>query len=74
VPESLMIETPETEPPEMLDRFADALIQIAREARDTPDMVSSAPHTTVIGRLDEARAVRQPDLCWKPRPQQNPED
>jgi len=67
VPEALMIETPETEPLEVLDAFAEALKSIAREAREDPEKVSGAPHTTRLRRLDEARAVRQPDLGWRPR-------
>jgi len=67
VPEALMIETPETEPVEVLDAFAEALKKIAREAREEPEKVAHAPHTTRLRRLDEARAVRQPDLGWRPR-------
>jgi glycine dehydrogenase subunit 2 len=67
VPEALMIETPETEPVDVLDAFAEALKSIAREAREDPEKVSGAPHTTRLRRLDEARAVRQPDLGWRPR-------
>jgi ribonuclease HI len=66
VPEALMIETPESEPVEVLDHFAEALHTIAREARKTPERVATAPHTTRLKRLDEARAVRQPDLGWRP--------
>jgi len=67
VPEALMIETPETEAREVLDHFADALRTIAREVERDPATVRTAPHTTRLGRLDEARAVRQPDLGWRPR-------
>ncbi|MFQ5509107.1 MAG: aminomethyl-transferring glycine dehydrogenase subunit GcvPB [Leptospirillia bacterium] len=66
VPEALMIETPETEPKEEIDRFADALIQVARECGETPELVASAPHGTPLRRLDEARAVRRPDLGRQP--------
>lgn len=68
VEEALMIEPTETESVETLDRFADAMLAIAREAEENPELVKSAPHTTAIGRLDEVKAVRQPDLRWKPRP------
>jgi glycine dehydrogenase subunit 2 len=30
-------------------------------------MVLNAPHTTRIGRLDEAAAARRPVLRWKPQ-------
>ena len=64
VPEALMIEPTETESKESLDRFAEALIQIAEEAKTDPDLVNTAPHNTPIGRLDEARAAKDLDLCW----------
>ncbi|MFQ5682332.1 MAG: aminomethyl-transferring glycine dehydrogenase subunit GcvPB [Candidatus Binatia bacterium] len=63
---ALMIEPTETESKETLDRFAEAMISIAREARENPSLLTSAPHTTPVGRLDEARAARRPVLRWKP--------
>jgi glycine dehydrogenase subunit 2 len=54
-----MLEPTETEAKETLDAFADAMIEIAREAADDPEVVKSAPHVTSVGRLDEARAVKQ---------------
>ncbi len=66
VDEALMIEPTETESRETLDRFADAMLAIAREAEENPELVKSAPHTTEIGRLDEVAAVRRPNLRWKP--------
>ena len=59
VPEALMIEPTETEAKETLDAFADAMLEIAREAADDPEMLKSAPHGRPVGRLDEARAVKQ---------------
>jgi glycine dehydrogenase subunit 2 len=59
VPEALMIEPTETEPKERLDAFADAMLEIAREAASEPELVRSAPHGRPVGRLDEARAVKQ---------------
>jgi glycine dehydrogenase subunit 2 len=64
VPEALMIEPTETESKESLDQFADALLQIAREVREEPEMVTSAPHTTEYKRLDEAGANRKLNLNW----------
>jgi glycine dehydrogenase subunit 2 len=67
VPEALMIEPTETESKETLDAFADALIQIAEEARTNPDLLKSAPHNTPFGRLDEVKAARELVLCcWFP--------
>jgi glycine dehydrogenase subunit 2 len=60
VPEALMIEPTETEPKERLDAFVDAMLAIAQEATDDPDMIRSAPHGRVVGRLDEVRAAKQP--------------
>jgi glycine dehydrogenase subunit 2 len=66
VEEALMIEPTETENKDTLDAFVEAMRAIAREAEETPEVVTSAPHTTVVGRLDEARAARSPDLRWRP--------
>jgi glycine cleavage system P protein (glycine dehydrogenase) subunit 2 len=60
VPEALMIEPTETEAKETLDAFAEAMLTIAREARDDPEAIRSAPHGRPVGRLDEVRAAKQP--------------
>lgn len=67
VPEAIMIEPTETESKETLDAFCDAMIAIAREAREDPGQVKSAPHGTPVKRLDEVRAARQPDVSWTGR-------
>lgn len=59
-----MIEPTETESKETLDSFIEAMIQIAKEAEETPEIVQEAPHTTVIGRLDETLAARKPILRY----------
>ena len=41
------------------------MIQIAKEAEENPEIVQEAPHTTVIGRLDEALAARKPILRYQ---------
>lgn len=64
VEEAIMIEPTESENIETLDRFADAMLEIAREARENPQIVKTAPHTTPVGRVDEAGAARNPNLCW----------
>ena len=66
VPEALMIEPTESEPPEELDRFCDAMLHIAQESRDAPETVHAAPHQTGPRRLDETRAARKPKLRWTP--------
>jgi len=63
---AIMIEPTESESLEGLDRFAEAMLAIASEAREDPDLVRSAPHHTRLARLDETRAARQPVLRWQP--------
>jgi glycine dehydrogenase subunit 2 len=64
---ALMIEPTESEPKEELDAFCDAMLAIAQEAAERPELVRSAPHTTPVRRLDEARAARNPVLRWQKR-------
>jgi glycine dehydrogenase subunit 2 len=66
VDEAIMIEPTETESLADLDRFADAMMAIAAEAESDPELLHGAPYTTPVRRLDEARAVKQPDLRWRP--------
>jgi glycine dehydrogenase subunit 2 len=65
VPECLMIEPTETESKETLDDFAAALHGIVERAKTNPQELFDAPTTTVVGRVDETRAARQPDLRWR---------
>ncbi|KXB45350.1 hypothetical protein HMPREF3188_00962, partial [Tissierellia bacterium KA00581] len=58
VNESMMIEPTETESKDTLDGFADALIEIAKEARENPQIVHDAPHNTEIKRPDETLAAK----------------
>ena len=55
----------ETESLETLDTFIEAMRSIAREVEEEPHLLADAPHGTPVGRLDEARAARQPDLRWR---------
>jgi glycine dehydrogenase subunit 2 len=64
---ALMIEPTETVPKDELDAFADALLEIAREAKEDPDLVKGAPYSTPVRRCDEARAARFPVLRWNPQ-------
>jgi len=68
VDEAMMIEPTETESMETLDQFAEALIQIAEEARSETDLVKNAPHTTEMSRFDEVSAARKPNLRWRKQP------
>lgn len=65
VPEALMIEPTEVESKETLDEFIGVLRQIANEAIENPEIVKTAPHTTIVSRLDEALAARKPVLRYK---------
>ncbi len=62
---ALMIEPTETETPETLDSFVEAMLSIAQEAKENPELVKSAPHSTPVRRLDEARAARKPVVRWE---------
>lgn len=62
VPEALMIEPTETEDKTALDNFIAAMIQIHREASDSPEVLLTAPHHTPVTRVDEAKAARTPKL------------
>jgi len=62
---ALMIEPTETESKQELDLLIDALVSIAREAEENPQLVLSAPHGTRTGRVDEVTAARKPVLCWR---------
>lgn len=64
VKEAIMVEPTETESRETLDRFSEALNSIANEAKENREVVQSAPHTTPVRRLEEARAARELNLCF----------
>ncbi len=63
---AMMIEPTETESIETLDGFIEAMRSIAEEARTSPHLIKEAPHNTIVGRVDEARAVKRPCLRWRP--------
>ena len=73
-----MIEPTETETKETLDAFADAMLAIAREAVERPEVLKEAPHHRPVRRLDEVNAARRaivkygfeehPDLAAEPAP------
>jgi glycine dehydrogenase subunit 2 len=62
---AMLIEPTESVGRQDLDSFIDAMKSVAKEALDNPQLVIDAPHTTRIGRLDEAAAARKPVLRWK---------
>ena len=63
---AMLIEPTESVGRQDLDAFIEAMKDIAVEAQENPDIFPGAPHTTRIGRLDEASAARKPVLRWKP--------
>jgi glycine dehydrogenase subunit 2 len=66
VDEALLVEPTETETKQTLDRFADAIATILREAAEDPAIAQSAPYTTPVRRLDEAGAARYPVIRQPP--------
>jgi glycine dehydrogenase subunit 2 len=76
VPEALMVEPTETEPRETLDAFCDAVLEIARDAAERPEVLKEAPHHRPVRRLDEVKAAKRaivryrfddhPDLSGEP--------
>lgn len=64
VHEALMVEPTETESKENLDELIRAFREIHETAKKNPEMIQSAPHTTVVKRLDEVGAARNPKLRY----------
>lgn len=62
VKDAMMIEPTETENRETIEAFASALIEIAREALQAPELLHDAPLTTTVSRLDEVHAAKHPVL------------
>jgi glycine dehydrogenase subunit 2 len=77
VPEAIMVEPTETESKATLDAFANAIREIVKQAKESPDELHEAPHGLPVGRLDEVATARHinaylqgqsedPILRWKP--------
>ena len=64
---AMMIEPTETESKRELDLFIDAMISIAKEVDENPELVLKAPHSTRTPRVDEVTAARKPVVRWKPQ-------
>jgi len=65
VDSSIMVEPTETESIETMDEFIAAMKSIAKEAKEDPELLHSAPHNSPVRRLDEVKAARSPKLKWK---------
>jgi glycine dehydrogenase subunit 2 len=63
---AMLIEPTESVGRQEIQQFVEAMRAISREAEENPELVRNAPHTTRIGRLDEAAAARKPVLRWQP--------
>ena len=63
--QSMMIEPTEVESKDTLDAFISVMRTIVKESIETPDLVKTAPHHTIVRRLDEAKAARQPIVKFK---------
>ena len=61
---ALMMELTETESKESVDRFAETMIEIAKEAAANPELLHQAPQRVKVRRLDEVLAARHPKLRW----------
>ncbi|MBK7706335.1 MAG: aminomethyl-transferring glycine dehydrogenase subunit GcvPB [Acidobacteria bacterium] len=62
---AMLIEPTESVGRADLDAFIEAMKDINEEAQTDPQLVIDAPHSTRIGRLDEATAARKPVLKWQ---------
>ena len=63
---ALMIEPTETESRRTLDQFIAAMSVIAEEAELSPELLHRAPVKSIITRVDEVVAARNPVLRWNP--------
>ena len=64
--QTIMIEPTETESKETMDGFIEVMEKIAREAKEDPELLKTAPHNTPVSRPDETLAARRPILRWTP--------
>ncbi|AAD35306.1 glycine dehydrogenase [Thermotoga maritima MSB8] len=65
VPEALMIEPTETENKETLDKYAEILERVVKEAYENPDALKNAPHNTPVRRVNEVLASKKPVFRWR---------
>ncbi len=63
--QSMMIEPTEVESKDTLDEFIQVMRIVAKEAIENPELVKTAPHNTIVRRLDEVKAARTPILKFK---------
>ncbi len=61
----MMVEPTETESPETIDDFIEAMKSIADEAKENPSLLKNAPVNAPVARVDETTAARRPMLRWE---------
>ena len=64
VAECLLIEPTETESKQTIDKFVNAMADILKQAKTDIEPIKQAPITAPNRRLDDAKAVKQPNLVW----------
>lgn len=64
VNEAIMIEPTESESKDVLDNFVEIMEKIACEAKENPELVLNAPHSTPVLKIDETLAARNPNLRY----------
>ncbi|MDX1452972.1 MAG: hypothetical protein R3183_10475 [Oleiphilaceae bacterium] len=65
VPECFLIEPTETESIEELEGFVEAMAAIQKEAEDSAELVTGAPFTQPVRRLDDVKAARELDVAYR---------
>ena len=69
VSECMLIEPTETESKQTLDKFVQAMVDILTQAQDDIEVIKQAPISAPTRRLDDAKAVKQPNLVWQAQAQ-----
>ena len=65
VHEAMMIEPTESENKERLDEFINVMQKIAKEVKENPEIILSAPNSAPVKKIDETLAARKPDLNYR---------
>ena len=63
---AMLVEPTESESKQTLDRFCDAMLDLAGDAKQNRERFTAAPRRAPRRRLDETRAARSPRLKWEP--------
>ncbi|MDD4596191.1 MAG: aminomethyl-transferring glycine dehydrogenase subunit GcvPB [Candidatus Izemoplasmatales bacterium] len=63
--QSIMIEPTETESKQTIDDFISVMKTVAKEAKEHPEIVKEAPHSTIVSRIDEVFAAKKMILTYQ---------